>query len=272
MHKEHPHGIWTLIATLLLLTLACSLFTSPAPTPALFQLPTGLPAQGGLQPPVGAPTQGAAVPASTEAQTAPTAGVAASTDQVMADVRDYYGRGYLPYQNGQLTLLDDFVKTQMSSNVFTLGPTKQQPQDFALWADIELDSRGFTTYPNYTGCGFAYRVQSNSDGYTAILTNDAVRMGACNSGFLQCTLFGTTYGMGTGMVNVPNRSKAQFSIAINQDHAWALVNGTTVGQYSLYTTKLLGGGDLKYAVVSNINAGYSSTCKITNVRLWESTP
>ena len=225
-------------------------------------------------PPVSSPTDLPAPAVENTPVPSPEPAVTATdaSDPLMADVSDYYQKGFLPFENGQMQVLDDFSKSRSSLNIFDFSPTRQKVQDFALWADIILDSTGSATYPNYTGCGFAYRVQNNNEGYTAILTNDAVRMGACNSGLTQCTLFGTTRGYGTGLVNIPNGSTARFSLAVNKDHAWVLVNGTMVGQYSLYTTKLLGTGDLFYGVVSNINAGYRTSCQISNVHVWESRP
>jgi hypothetical protein len=192
--------------------------------------------------------------------------------QVQADVSDFYARGYLPFENGQLTLLDNLSKTSVSINVFDLTNTHVPVQNFALWADIELNSNGSPTYPDYTGCGFAYRVQNFNEGYTAILTNDYVRMGACTDGFRTCTLFGTAYGFGTGQVDVPNGTVTRFALAVNKDRAWALVDGRLVGQYTLYTSRLLGTGDLYYGSVSNVNSGYQTACKITNVRVWDSRP
>jgi hypothetical protein len=191
-------------------------------------------------------------------------------NQAELDAQDFYEKGFLPYQNGQLYLLDDFSKTNLSGDIYDFTSTGQQSQDFALWADIELDSTGSPVYPNFTGCGFAYRVQSNSDGYIAFLTNDAVRIGACRNGLRQCELFGTTHG--TGEVNVPNHTKTQFSLAVNKDRASVLVDGILVGQYTLFAGKLTGMGDLYYGTASNINAGYWTSCQISNVRLWESEP
>jgi hypothetical protein len=224
--------------------------------------------------PISSPTsQPAPTAENTATPTPEPAGTATQdTSQVAADVKDYYARGFLPFENGQLTLLDDLSRTSLSLSVFDLANTHVHVQNFAVWADIELNSNGSPTYPDYTGCGFAYRVQNNNEGYTAILTNDYVRMGACTDGFRACTLFGTAYGFGTGMVDVPNGTKTRFALAANKDRAWALVDGKLVGQYMLYTTKLLGTGDLYYGAVSNINAGYQTSCKITNVRVWESRP
>ena len=272
MHKNHPGLLWVVIASIVPITLACGLITiavpAVTPTQLSFELPTGIPPQMAIA----SPTRPPEPTAEDTSIPLPTPDVAATEamSQVMTDVNDYYEKGYLPFQNGQLYTLDDFSKTSPSGKVFDFTRIGQQSQDFALSADIELDSRGSTTYPNYTGCGFAYRVQNNSDGYTAMLTNDAVRMGYCYGGLSQCELFGTTHG--TGKVEVRNQSKAHFSLAVNRDLASVLVDGILVGQYTLFTTKLLGMGDLYYGVVSDINSGYWTSCKISNVQLWESMP
>jgi hypothetical protein len=275
---NHKYPLWAATASFALIALACSLFTNVVPT----AVPTAVPTQIPPELPTAIPTQTVVAPPTsppmvTPEDTAiplPSPDVAATQaiSQVKADVKDYYDKGYLPFENGQIYLLDDFSKPSSSLDMFDFTRTGQQSQDFALWADIELDTTGSTQYPDYTGCGFAYRVQNNSDGYTAILTNDAVRMGHCGSGLRQCELFGTLYGFGTGEVRIPNNTKALFSLAVNRDRAFVLVDGKLVGQYALFTTKLLGKGDIYYATVGNINAGYWTSCQISNVRLWESLP
>jgi hypothetical protein len=270
MHSAHPNRIIAAICVLAVTALACGLSidlgSTPTPPPPPPQLPTVIPI------PLSFPTTAPAPTAENPPAASPEVTVTEESGEVMPEVKDYYQRGYLPFENGQLQVLDDLSKTGMSLDLVDLTNTRQQVQDFALWADIELHTTGSTTYPEYTGCGFGYRVQNHNEGYTAILTNEWVRMGACSSGFKQCTLFGTTYGFGTGRVYVPNGAKAQFSLVVNKDRAWVLVDGNLVGQYSLYTTKLLGTGDLLYAGVSKINAGYMTACEISNVRLWQSRP
>ncbi len=272
MRTKYLDRIWAVIAASALVTLACGLFVVRPPTAVPVQpplqlstsIPVVVPSPTTLPEPAAQDTS-IPVPTTDLTPTEP-------ANPVMTNVKDYYQKGYLPFENGQLLVLDDLSKTGMSLDVFDFTNTHQQAQNFALWADIELNSTGSTTYPNYTGCGFAYRVQSYGEGYTAFLTNEAVRMGACSSGFRQCTLFGTAYGFGTGMVDVPNGSKALFSLAVNKDRAWVLVDGKLVGQYTLYTTKLLGTGYLYYGSASNINAGYHTACQISNVRVWDSRP
>jgi hypothetical protein len=272
MDKKGPYRVWAVIAMLALMALACGLsvdlVSTAVPTQPAFLFPTGLPVpvSSATSPPL--PT----VPNSSVPSPAPEVTATGAGSQVTADVQDYFGRGYLPYENGELQILDDFSQSRPGLSAFDFTPTHHDVQDFALWADIVLRTTGITTYPNYTGCGFAYRVQNNNEGYTAILANDYVRMGACNSGMSQCTLFGTMYGFGTGQVDVPNGTKTRFSVAVSKTHAWAFVDGTLVGQYALYTTKLLGTGGLYYGAVSNINAGYWTSCQISNVRVWESRP
>lgn len=191
-------------------------------------------------------------------------------DPLLAQVREYYEQGYLPYPNGQLTELPDFSFSQPGADLHDLTRSGAEAQDFAVWADVELNTvGGETRYPNYTGCGFAFRAQSGT-GYTAILTNDYVRMGACVGGMRKCDLFGTLYG--DGKTDVRNKQPAAFSLAVNRNRAYVFVDGVLAGQYGLYTTRLLGTGDLYYDAVSNYGAGYWTTCKITNVKLWESLP
>jgi hypothetical protein len=274
MNKKNLRSLWAVIASLSFVTLACGLVINLTPEPVSTQAPFVLPT--GIPPQVTASSTTPVPPAIENTSAAPLvvteAPVVTPADsQIMTDVQDYFEKGYLPYENGDLTSLPDFSITQPSMDIHSFTRTKSQVQDFALWADIELNTIGSTTYPNYTGCGFAYRVQNNDRGYTAILTNDYIRMGACSSGMRQCELFGTRYGT-TGEVQVGNKKTTQFSLVVNKDSAHVFVDGILAGQYGLFTTKLLGTGDLYYDAVSNYGAGYWTTCKITNVRLWESKP
>lgn len=269
MNKNRPHYILAFIFSLTLLTLTCNFLVSAAPTsvvssqvPSLMETPTQI---------ISASPTNSPIVENTSAPTLEIQSTQTTEDPIMTDVQYYYEKGYLPYSTGALTSLPDFLKAQPSGSVVNdFTRTRTEAQDFALWADIELNTIGSTVYPKYTGCGFAYRVQNGSAGYTAILTNDYVRMGACSSGMYQCELFGTVAG--DGKVNVGNKTKAQFSLAVNKNRAYAFVDGTLVGQYDLYTTRLQGTGDLYYAAVSNYSAGYWSTCQMTNIRLWESHP
>jgi len=264
--QNRLHSSWAVIVSLALATLACSLSFDITPAPT--QTPIAVPTDIAPQIVIASPT---IPPAPVVENTSTSEVVATQADsQIMADVQDYYEKGYLPFPNGDLTSLPDFSKTQPSTDINDFTRAGAQSQDFALWADIELNSIGSTTYPNYTGCGFVYRVQNNSEGYTAILTNDFVRMGACSSGLLQCELFGTLHG--SGEVDVRNKTKAHFSLIATRDRAYVLVDGILAGQYNLYTTKLLGIGDLYYGVVSNYAAGYWTSCQMTNINLWESHP
>lgn len=254
-----PRPIWAAIIGLMLITLACGLVDNFAPVTTPVQMPAELVA-----------TQ--AVTVASPTPPLPTVAIATEVDsQITAEVQEYYRRGYLPYQNGDLTSLPDFSKSQVSAtDVYDFTRTGAESQDFALWADIKLNTVGSPAYPNYTGCGFFYRVQSNSQGYTAILTNAAVRMGAYSIDLGKSELFGTLSG--TGEVDVPNKTKAHFALTVNQNHAYVLVDGNLISTYNLYTTRLQGTGDLYYANVSNSGVGYWTTCEMTNIKLWESRP
>ena len=278
MHKKSPARVLVAIAVLTLAALSCGLyfnFDNPTPSPLPPPPPIATPFVPTLAPPAVATATEAPPPPPADTVAPPPEPQAAAEEpssEVPAEVEEYFGKGYLPYENGELITLDDFTKTAPTLNMVDLKPTGQQVQDFALWADIELKSTGQTTYPDYTGCGFAYRVQGQNEGYTAVLTNDYMRMGACSGGFKSCDLFGTSYSFNKGQVDVPNGSVAHFGMAVNNNRAWVMVNGLEVGQYTLYETRLTGTGDLHYAAVGNINEGFWSSCSITNARLWKSVP
>ncbi|MBI5294971.1 MAG: hypothetical protein HY869_05810 [Chloroflexi bacterium] len=273
MTRKPSYRVWMAVSACAMLALACGLYIDlgqeATPTPPPFQIPTGIPPATAALPPTAPPSEPTAQPDPASQPTLEATATAQGAD-VMAEARDLYLKGYLPFPNGQLLTLDDFSLTAPALEVFHFKRSGRQAQNFALWADIVLDSRGETTYPDYTGCGFAYRVQNNTQGYTAILTNSAVRMGHCKDGLSTCELFGTTFG--SGEVKVANGVKTKFALVVNQTSAYVIVNDREVGQYSLFTTKLLGSGDIYYGVVSNVNGGYWSACQISNVRVWESLP
>ena len=274
MTSSQARRLWVSIAILILSALACNVNidtgAGASPTQPAYQLPTAIPAQSSpealpvipSEPPVEAPASPAPAEETLPANQFPA--------EIKEDVDHYYTQDYLPFKNGELHYLPDFEKTKPAYNVYDFTPIRQKAQNFALWADIELDTTGTTKYPEFTGCGFAYRVQNNSDGYIAFLTNDYVRMGACDSGLINCQLFGTFFG--SGQVNIPNSYAARFSLAVNKDRATVLVDDVLIGRYNLFTSRLTGTGDLYYGAISNVNEGYWTSCKITNVMLWESLP
>jgi hypothetical protein len=257
-----------------LTALACNLVINltSTPAPAAPVLPTDAPTQAVMIPaPAFSPPPVVEPPAAESSPTPPPPAAPTDSDPVLAQVQEYYSRGYLPYEGGKLTSLPDFSKIQPESVIHDFTRTRVEAQDFALWADVELNSAGGEPrYPNYTGCGFAYRVQNNSAGYTAILTNTYVRMGACSSGMRDCELFGTIYG--DGKVEVGNKTSAKFTLIVSKDRASVLVDDVLIGKYALFTAKLLGIGEIYFDAVSNYSAGYWTTCKMTNVKLWESLP
>lgn len=272
MTRKLSYRVWMAVSACAMLTLACGLYVDlgqeATPTPPPFQLPTGIPPATAAPPT--APPPAPVTQAVSTSQPASEASPTTQAENALVEVQDLYQRGYLSSADGQLLALDDFSLTSPALDLFHFERSGRQAQNFALWADIVLESRGDTTYPDYTGCGFAYRVQNNTHGYTAILTNSAVRMGHCKDGLRVCELFGTTHG--TGEVSVANGVKTRFTLVVDQTSAYVLVDGREVGQYSLFTTKLLGSGDIYYSVVSNINGGYWSACQFSNVHVWEAAP
>jgi len=108
MNKNHLYSHWTVIAGLALITLACNLTINitpdAVPTQAPFVLPTGIPPQAVIASSTNPPAP------VVENTSTPEVSATQADSQIMADVQDYYEKGYLPFPNGDLTSLPRFFE------------------------------------------------------------------------------------------------------------------------------------------------------------------
>ena len=142
----------------------------------------------------------------------------------------------------------------------------EQVQDFAVWADIKQESAATVNYPEFSGCGFIFRLQESGD-YYALLTKDSVVMASCLAGGGgQCSRSGKTSG--TGTVNLENPFDARFELVVHGAHAYALVNGEFVGEYTLFADKLTDPGYFGYGIFSGTNKDFGTRCTFTNGAIW----
>ena len=154
-------------------------------------------------------------------------------------------------------------------NFIDYGPTGlDKPfQSFAVWGDIRMESARPVSGPEYSGCGFSFRInESNFDGYTAHITNQAVLLTFCNASINRCGRIGKTSG--TGTLKLPNPAEASMELIVEGTQANVLVNGEFIGRYTLFTDKMLEPGYLLYSIISGTNAEYGTRCEITNAHLW----
>jgi len=192
---------------------------------------------------------------------------------VLDNIQAYNDRGYLTSTEGVLKTLDDYYQEMAKMNYLGFNATGYNKRDvlnFVVWADIRWESAIPVHYPEYSGCGFGYRIQDNGSKYTALLTNDSIVMTYCDSSTNRCGRMGKTKGPGT--VDFGNPAEATMTLIVNEDRAYVLVDGAFIGEYTLFKDKLRTPGFILYSMISGTNKDFGTRCEITNVRLWMVAP
>ena len=190
-------------------------------------------------------------------------------EELQARVQSYYDAGYLLSTNGHLIHLDDYNREMAKIGFLDVDLTGYEAtvRDFAAWAHIKWENAGPVGYPNYSGCGFSFRINpDNFDGYTAMLTNDRVLLTYCDSSIGRCGEIGKTTGRGT--LKMDNPAEADMELIVNDTQAYVLVDGEFIGEYTLFTERLLDPGYLLYSIISGTNRDYGVRCEITESQLW----
>lgn len=190
-------------------------------------------------------------------------------EAALANVQKYNENGYLPTTDGKLFALEDYHRDMAQINYLDYGFAgfENKIQNFAVWADVSWTSAGPVHAPEYSGCGFTYRYnESNGDAYTAMLTNDSVLLTYCDSSIRKCGRLGKTRGKGT--LDLDNPASAHFEFIVFDEHAYALVDGEFIGEYTLSLSRLTGPGYFLYSIISGTNKDFGTRCEITNANLW----
>jgi hypothetical protein len=190
-------------------------------------------------------------------------------EDTLARVQSYYEAGYLPSADGELFALVDYSREMSKMNFldFDFAGYENPVKNFAVWGDIKMQSARTVSFPEYSGCGFSFRVNpDNFDGYTAHITNSRVLLTYCNSSINRCGELGKTSGRGT--LNLPNPAEASMGLIVNDDHAYVLVDDEFIGEYTLFSDKMLDPGYILYSIISGTNAEYGTRCEVTNAGLW----
>lgn len=261
MSKKPFRNIRLSIVVLSLGLFACGVISAPAPT--------SVPTKSSTSTPIPLPTQ-TTTPTVTPYPTA-TPNIA-DTQQAasnQATIQKYVDAGYLTSANGTFIPLttSTFNMAQKDYFNFVDSGTNQLVTDFAVWADFKWESAGPVNYPEYSGCGFVFRYQQSGDGYTAMLTNDSILLTACQAAKgNSCDRVGKTKG--SGRVSISEPYQAHFEFIVSNGLAYALVNGTFVGEYTLFQDKIVNPGNIYYAMISGTNKDYGTRCTIDNATLW----
>lgn len=249
-----------LIPTALVLAFVSAACGTAATAPAETQVPAAIPATATVTP----------QPTATARPTATPNLAATQTAKETADrIQGYVDNGYLPDTKGKLSPLMDFNKEVAKKNYlsFDLAGPEDAIADFAAWGDMKWSSAAPVSCPEYSGCGFGFRVRDNGDAYNAMLTNDRVLITDCSAApGRRCGEVGKTRG--PGKVKFGNPAEAHFELIVNQKSAYVLVNHEFVGEYSLFQDKLTDPGYFLYSMISGTNKDYGTGCEITHGGLW----
>ena len=119
-------------------------------------------------------------------------------------------------------------------------------------------------YPQYSGCGFVFRQKENGDAYTAMVIKDRVLMTSCRNG--RCYEVGKTHG--TGKLGFPEQFEADVELIVMDLNATVLVDGQSVGEYSLSQDFLTDPGYFGFSIVSGTNRDFGTRCDFSNSGMW----
>jgi hypothetical protein len=253
-----PTRLHIFIAILILVTLACS---SAMPKPQATDTPQ--------PPPTNTPK-----PSSTPKPTnTPNMAATQKMEDAHTKIQSYFDAGYLSTTDGDLYDLDDYNREMAKIGFldFNLAGYDDTVRDFVVWANVKWENAGPVGFPQYSGCGFSFRFDPDTyDGYTAMLTNDRVLLTYCDSSIHRCGEIGKTRGK--GVLNLSNPAEANMELIVNDTQAYVLVDGEFIGEYTLFTEKMLNPGYILYAIISGTNKGYGVRCEITDSHIWTFTP
>lgn len=212
-------------------------------------------------------------PTSTPKPTAtPNIAATQAMENANTKIQSYVDAGYMTSAEGELVVLDDYFREMAKMNYLDYDPAGYDTpiKNFAVWAHIKMQSARKMSGYEYSGCGFTFRLNpKNFDGYTVHLTDSSILMSYCDSSIHRCGRLGTTRGKGV-VEKLPNPAEANLEMVVNNTQAYVLVDGQFIGEYSLFTEKLLDPGYLAYSIISGTNAEYGTRCEVTDAQLWVS--
>ena len=256
MHRKSLHTLMSFVFILIFISVACAILqpvptltNTPQPTVTETDIPT---ATQTLRPsPTPRPTQ------------TPNLGATQRTEELNAEVRNYYEKGYLATMDGQVRELNDFSYDWARLSGYQIFPVKDSVGDFFMSAHFRWDSAFKNS--NISGCGFIFGIQPNEDHYAVFLDRQKVFFLITDHtiGFSKPV----SPTRGTGVVNFDYPAEADFTLIVKDAYAYVLVDGEVTGEYTLAQSRSATGG-VGLTVLSGTNKDYGTRCEMTNLHLW----
>lgn len=185
----------------------------------------------------------------------------AAATKMRGVIGQLHADGYLTSTEGSYSLLPDFDQSWAQINWYQWWHTGYSPADFVIVADVEWDSASDRANWWTSGCGFVFREDGVSNHYLAYLGLDGYVYFNRNVGGVPAQLGRSYYGR----VDTPS-GQAQIMLAVEGTSINFFVNGERVHSR---TDQGLATGELALTLLSGINTGFGTRCRMTNIELWE---
>jgi hypothetical protein len=183
-------------------------------------------------------------------------------EAMKAKVEKYVKDGYLTSSGGNYHRLDDFFIKWAQLGYYQRWNTGYRPADFVIESDIDWESASATANWSDSGCGFAFHANGDTDHYSIFLTLD----GYIDSFSYHNGYWGHMGQAWFGKVDVP-QGKAHIALVVEKEKYFFLVNDKLVKEYTGFQNQMLD-GYLQFTILSGTNKDFGTSCKFTNVDLW----
>jgi hypothetical protein len=200
--------------------------------------------------------------ATQEAAAVQTVTAATAQAQPMVDlVQQLYADGHLSRTDGTYFTLPDFDASWAQIGRYIWIPTGFSPTDFVIKADASWDSASDTANWWTSGCGFVFREDGVENHYLAYLGLNGRVYFFRNVNNVYATLGSSYYGkLDT------HEGYAQIMLVVEGINITFFVDGEKVHTRQ---DQGLASGNLALTLLSGINTGFGTRCKMVNIELWE---
>jgi hypothetical protein len=215
-----------------------------------------------------APAQNTAIiPTATAAPTtepSPTAVVNPVPDKLLADIQAFKDKGYIPTTEGAYVKLGDFTDSASKLGyLFRFGAAIPDVDGFVYTGHLKVSTAMQTS--DTSACGIFFGYNQRGGFFAILLDKSRIYTASVDSLTSPYSELGKTSGI--GRVGFDSPFEADFIVAAYQNHAYVLVNGDFVGEYSIAEGKSIKGG-LGYGIISGTNKDYGTRCEATNASIW----
>lgn len=252
MQRTTKTAVMSFVLVLALGSLACTaspaiLTSTPGPTATVTATPTNTPRPS----PTLRPTQ------------TPDLAATQHAEELIAEVQEYYEKGYLTTTDGLFIEVSDFSYDWAQLGWYRPKRLGLSVSDFLISAHFKWDSA--LKNSDTAGCGFIFALQPNDEHYAVFLDRTKIYFRISNPALGHATSVKPTREAAQVKFDYP--AEADFTLIVNGAYAYVLVNGEVASEYTLLKGRPLR-GEVGLTVLSGTNKDYGTHCEMTNLHLW----